>query len=93
MSNQNFSAAFPTFPIQNQFGNTIIQFGLNKVEYLTAIIAAQLVSNDKLLPETIAEYSYNIAVAVLEVCEDELKKEIAVNNSDSKTIITDASGK
>lgn len=80
-SNNKFTTAFPTFPIQDNFGTVQMQYGLNKIELATIIIASQLASHaDKYLPETLAEESYKIAEACIEVCEDEFLKAVPQNN-------------
>jgi len=76
MDQQFFAPAFPTHPVQDKFNQIHISFGLNKLEYMSAIIAAQLagVYSDKCLPETIAEEAIAIAISTLEKCDEELKK-------------------
>jgi hypothetical protein len=65
--------AFPTFPMQTNLGQTIVQFGFTKVELATIIIASQMDKN--LLPETIAQASYEIASEILKHCDNEIKKD------------------
>lgn len=74
-----FSADAPTFPIQDQFNQIIVQFGKSKIEAATIQIAAALASNSvvydgKILPEVIAEEAYKIAVACFEQIQEEYIK-------------------
>lgn len=74
------SADAPTFPVQDQFGSMLIQFGASKIEKATLQIAAAIVSNNgayeggKLLPEAIAEEAYSIALACFEKVQEEFLK-------------------
>jgi hypothetical protein len=81
MDNRNlFSTNYPTTPVQDKFGQIIVQFGASKIEAAVIQIAAALVSNEgayrsgNLLPETIAEESYNVAVACFEKVHEEFLK-------------------
>ena len=79
MSTNFFAPANPTTPMQDKFGQIIAHFGLSKIEIATLMIAQgiSVELSGKVLPETIADESYNIASAILEKCEEELKKIIA----------------
>lgn len=74
--NNIFSPALPTMPIQDKFGQVVISFGMNKLEYATMQIAAAIAGRhgDKVFPETVAQTSIEIAMAVFDACEDEFKK-------------------
>lgn len=79
MKNEFLAAAFPTHPVQDKFGSLIIQFGFNKLEIATLIIAAGLSARaaGEVFPETIADESLQIALSCLEACDEEVKKTIA----------------
>jgi hypothetical protein len=81
MNKTFLSAAAPTYPVQDQFGTPLIQFGFNKIELAALMIAQGIATSHggKLFPETIADEAFNIAVSVLEKCDEELKKEISNN--------------
>lgn len=86
-----FSANFPTFPVQDKFGQTIVNFGSSKIEQAVIQIASAMVSNGtiyngQLLPETIAEESYNIAVACFEKVDEEFKKAVALGGNATNII-------
>jgi hypothetical protein len=91
MKNDFLAAAFPTHPVQDKFGSLMIQFGLNKLELSTLIVAAGISARaaGDVFPETIAGESLQIALACLEACDDEVKKAIATNSGliKSSTII------
>jgi hypothetical protein len=71
------STAFPTHPIQDKLGQLIIQFGLSKVEYLAAIVSVGFINtNSNMLPETIAEASYELAEAILNLSEEKAKEDL-----------------
>jgi len=69
--------------MQDKFGGIIAHFGLSKIEYATMLIAQGLSVelSGKVLPETIADEAFQIAMSVLDKCDDELKKLIATQNS------------
>lgn len=83
MSTNHFAPANPTHPMQDKFGGVIAHFGLSKIEIATLMVAQGLAVelSGKILPETIAEESFQIATAVLDHCEEELKKIIATQQS------------
>jgi len=86
MNNQIFSPAFPTVPVQDKFGQVVVNFGFNKLEIASLIIAGHLApKTESYLPETISEASVQLAIAVLENCDEELKKAIVTKSS----IVTD----
>jgi hypothetical protein len=57
----------PTIPMQDKFGQSIVFFGLSKLEYMAAIIAAGVVAGvqAKFEPEVIADESLQIAITIL----------------------------
>lgn len=83
MQTNYFSPAHPTHPMQDKFGGIIAHFGLSKIEYATMLIAQGLAVelSGKVLPETIADEAFQIAMSVLDKCDEELKKLIATQNS------------
>lgn len=87
--NNFFAPAHPTHPIQDKFGQVLVNFGMNKLEYLAGMIAANLANfSEKYLPETIAEEAVKLAMAVLEATNEELKKEITT----SKKLVDGSAG-
>lgn len=83
MQTNHFAPAHPTTPMQDKFGGIIAHFGLSKLEIATLMVAQGLAVelSGKVLPETIAEESLQIATAVLDLCDEELKKVIATQQS------------
>jgi hypothetical protein len=75
MNNKNnHQPALPTFPVQDQFNNVIISYGVTKLEYIAAQIAAGMATlSTSLEPETIAQVAVEIAECVLTECEIKLK--------------------
>lgn len=72
-SKNNHTPALPTFPVQDNLGQVIVNFGLTKLEYATIQIAAGLaVHAVKLEPETIAQEALQIAEVALKLCDDRL---------------------
>jgi hypothetical protein len=71
MKNQTQHApAFPTFPIQDNLGQVIVNFGSSKLEMGAFIIAAGVALHiDRLLPETVADLAVEIARAIIDKCE------------------------
>ena len=61
-----FEPAFPTTPIQNQFGQVVMFMGLSKIELITSIIAAN--NADKPIDDCI-----NIAESIINKCYDKAK--------------------
>jgi hypothetical protein len=57
----------PTFPMQDKFGQTIVFFGLTKLELLAGIIASGVTAGvqAKFEPEVIADEALQIAIAIL----------------------------
>jgi hypothetical protein len=72
-SKNNHAPALPTFPIQDNLGQVIVNFGFTKLEYAALQIAAGLsVHAVKLEPETIAQEALEIAEQVLLLCDGKL---------------------
>jgi len=88
MSKEMFLPAFPTFPVNDQFGTPFIQFGFSKIEYAALMVAGHIAAaNPNVLPETVSQEAYEIAVNVLETVKDEyLKVAAAVKDNGSKII-------
>lgn len=62
--NINYAAAFPTFPIQDKLGQTIVNFGMSRIEFAAITLAAGWWQHSGLLPETIAQEAVTIAEAI-----------------------------
>lgn len=77
-----FNPAFSSYPMQDKFGQIIVNFGLSKVELLTAIIAAGSL-NLNVSSETIAQSAYTTAVDILDKCEEEFIKEGMTNQNNN----------
>ena len=82
MFNNLYSANNPTFPVQDKFGQTIIQFGASKIEQAMIQIASGMVANPNIYngqldPETIADESFAIVYACFEKIDEEYKKHVA----------------
>lgn len=62
--------AFPTTPVQDKFGQVILFFGISKLEYVAAIVAAGYIQSQKngsiLYPEVIAGEAIELAKNILE---------------------------
>jgi F0F1-type ATP synthase epsilon subunit len=74
MNNKNNHApALPTYPVQDNLGQVIVNFGFTKLEHAAVQIAAGLaVHAVKLEPETIAQEAIEIAEQVLLLCDQRL---------------------
>lgn len=83
MQTNHFAPAHPTHPMQDKFGGVIAHFGLSKIEMATILVAQGLAVelSGKVLPETIADEAFQIATACLDICDEELKKLIATQQS------------
>lgn len=83
MQTNHFAPAHPTHPMQDKFGGVIAHFGLSKIEMATILVAQGLAVelSGKVLPETIADEAFQIANACLDICDEELKKLIATQQS------------
>lgn len=73
-----FEPAFPTTPIQNQFGQVVMFMGLSKIELITAIISSN--SDDKTIDECIT-----IAESIITKCYEKAKQ----SNNTSGSIIAE----
>lgn len=68
-----FQAAFPHTPIQDQFGQQHLIFGVNKLEYLSALVAPGFIAAfPNALPEVVAEQSMEIAESIIVKCAESL---------------------
>lgn len=62
--------AFPTYPVQDQFGQIIVNFGSSKLEFGAFIIAAGIGTHiSSLEPETVADLSIQIAKDIIMKCD------------------------
>jgi hypothetical protein len=79
--------AFPTYPVPDQFGQIIVNFGSSKLEMGAFIIAAGIGTHiASLEPETVADLSIQIAKDIITKCEDLLLQDTRPATS---KIITD----
>ena len=64
--------ALPTYPIQDNLGQVLMQVGFSKIEMASVLIAGHIYQTSKgeVLPETIAQESIELAKAILDQCED-----------------------
>jgi hypothetical protein len=53
---------------------------LTKIELATILIASNMEHKSALLPETIADESYNLALAIFEKCNEEFLKTASAQN-------------
>lgn len=79
------SPAFPTFPVQDNLGQVIFSSGLTKLEYIATLIASGMKYKEDILPETVAEYSIEIATAIIEATEQEIEKAIEEDKEAKKS--------
>lgn len=75
--NNLFAPANATHPIQDSLGQIIMGVGLTKLEHASIILAGHIYAASKgdILPETIASESIEVAIQVLEQCEEKIKEE------------------
>lgn len=71
-----FEPAFPTTPVQNQFGQIVMFMGLSKIELLTAII--------KCNSDASIDDCYSIAETIINKCYAKAKES---NDNTSSAII------
>jgi NifU-like protein involved in Fe-S cluster formation len=66
--------ALPTYPIQDNLGQVLMQVGFSKIEMASVLIAGHIYQTSKgeVLPETIAQESIELAKAILDQCEEML---------------------
>ena len=79
--------AFPTYPVPDQFGQIIVNFGSSKLEIGAFIIAAGIGTHIASLdPETVSDISIQIAKDIINKCD-----ELLIEDTKPKTgkIITD----
>jgi hypothetical protein len=68
--------AFPTYPVPDQFGQIIVNFGSSKLEIAAFIIAAGIGTHiASLEPETVADLSIQIAKDIIAKCEEQLMED------------------
>lgn len=77
MSNKNavHQPALPTFPIQDNLGQVIVNFGLSRLEYAAIHISGTMAANGDLHPETIAQQAVLIAKEILKECANEFDQD------------------
>jgi hypothetical protein len=77
MSNKNsvHQPALPTFPIQDNLGQVIVNFGLSRLEYAAIHISGVMAANGDLHPETIAQQSVEIAKQIFKECAQEFDQD------------------
>lgn len=75
-TNNLFAPANATHPIQDNLGQIIMAVGLSKLEYASILLAGNIYAATKgeVLPETIASESIEVAIQVLEQCEEKTKE-------------------
>jgi hypothetical protein len=79
--------AFPTYPVPDQFGQIIVNFGSSKLEIGAFIIAAGIGTEiANLEPETVADLSIQIAKDIITKCDQLLLEDTRPATS---KIITD----
>jgi hypothetical protein len=64
-------AAFPTHPLQDNFGNVSVSFGMSKLEYMATKLAAGMLANPNktgTFPE-LSKGSIDLAIKIIEECE------------------------
>lgn len=64
-----YYAAMPTFPVQDNYGQTLINFGMSKMEYAAIALAAGWWNRPELRRDTIAEEVVNLAAEILKECD------------------------
>ena len=77
MSNKNavHQPALPTFPIQDNLGQIVVNFGLSRLEYAAIHISGTMAANGDLHPETIAQQAVLIAKEILKECANEFDQD------------------
>jgi len=64
-----YSAAMPTFPVQDHLGQTLVNFGMNKLEYAAIHLAAGWWQCPDFRRDTIADEAVNLAAEILKECD------------------------
>lgn len=64
--------ALPTYPIQDNLGQVLMQVGFSKLEMASVLISGHIyqTSAGNILPETMAQESIELAKAILDQCEE-----------------------
>ncbi len=72
--NEMFQPFNSTFPVNDNLGQTIVSFGINKLQWAAVTIAGHIAANAtaEMLDETIINYSVDLAEKVLNECEKRL---------------------
>jgi NifU-like protein involved in Fe-S cluster formation len=75
-TNNLFAPANATHPIQDNLGQIIMAVGFSKLEYASILLAGHIYTTSKgeILPETIANESIEVAIQILEQCEEKVKE-------------------
>jgi NifU-like protein involved in Fe-S cluster formation len=75
-TNNLFAPANATHPIQDNLGQIIMAVGFSKLEYASILLAGHIYTTSKgeILPETIANESIEVAIQILEQCEEKTKE-------------------
>jgi hypothetical protein len=73
-NNEIFQPFNATFPVTDNLGQTIVSFGINKLQWAAVTIAGHIAANAtaEMLDDTIVNYSVDIAEKVLNECEKRL---------------------
>jgi hypothetical protein len=83
---ETFHPAFPHVPFTDQFNQTHLVFGINKLEYLAGLIAPGFqAAMPTALPDVVADQSVQIALAIMEKCS-ELYKQLADEKNSPKVV-------
>lgn len=78
-----YSAAMPTFPVQDHLGQTLVNFGMNKLEYAAIALAAGWWNSPELRRDTVASEAVNMAAEILKECDARMGE---VSKTQSKII-------
>ena len=80
--------ALPTYPIQDNLGQVLMQVGFSKLEMASVLISGHIyqTSAGNILPETIAQESIELAKTILDQCEELLVQDSKDINTAPKII-------
>jgi type IV secretory pathway TrbF-like protein len=80
--------ALPTYPIQDNLGQVLMQVGFSKLEMAAILISGHIYqsANGNLLPETVASESIELAKSILDQCEESFVQDSKDINPNSKII-------
>lgn len=80
--------ALPTYPVQDNLGQVLMQVGFSKLEMASVLISGHIyqTSSGNILPETIAQESIELAKAILDQCEELLVQDSKDINTAPKII-------